>query len=42
MVYDPSMHDYTTDQPFWQEIRKEHYVLANKKEAEEYKKLYER
>jgi oligopeptide transport system ATP-binding protein len=41
MVYDPSMHDYTTDQPFWQEIRKEHYVLANKKEAEEYKKLYE-
>ena len=42
MVYDPSMHDYTTDPPFWQEIRKEHYVLANKKEAEEYKKLYER
>lgn len=42
MVYDPSIHDYTTDQPFWQEIRKEHYVLANKKEAEEYKKLYER
>ncbi|NNJ31274.1 ATP-binding cassette domain-containing protein [Lacrimispora defluvii] len=42
MVYDPSIHDYTTDQPYWQEIRKEHYVLANKKEAEEYKKLYER
>lgn len=42
MVYDPTIHDYTTDQPFWQEIRKEHYVLANKKEAEEYKKLYER
>jgi len=41
MVYDPSVHDYTTDQPFWQEIRKEHFVLANKKEAEEYKKLYE-
>lgn len=41
MVYDPSIHDYTTDQPFWQEIRKEHFVLANKKEAEEYKKLYE-
>ena len=42
MVYDPSIHDYTTDLPFWQEIRNEHYVLANKKEAEEYKKLYER
>lgn len=42
MVYDPSIHDYTTDPPFWQEIRNEHYVLANKKEAEEYKKLYER
>lgn len=41
MVYDPSVHDYTTDQPSWQEIRKDHYVLANKKEAEEYKKLYE-
>lgn len=41
MVYDPSIHDYTTDQPFWQEIRKEHFVLANKKEAEEYKKLYQ-
>lgn len=41
MVYDPSIHDYSTDQPFWQEIRKEHFVLANKKEAEEYKKLYE-
>lgn len=40
MVYDPSMHDYTTDQPFWQEIRKDHFVLANKKEAEEYKRLY--
>ncbi|PPK78828.1 oligopeptide transport system ATP-binding protein [Lacrimispora xylanisolvens] len=42
MVYDPSIHDYSTDPPFWQEIRNEHYVLANKKEAEEYKKLYER
>nr|WP_314462123.1 ATP-binding cassette domain-containing protein [uncultured Clostridium sp.] len=41
MVYDPSIHDYTSDQPFWQEIRKEHFVLANKKEAEEYKKLYD-
>lgn len=40
MVYDPSMHDYTSDQPFWQEIRKDHFVLANKKEAEEYKRLY--
>ena len=40
MVYDPSIHDYTTDKPFLQKIRKEHYVLANKKEAEEYKNLY--
>ena len=39
MVYDPANED-RTDPPFWQEIRKEHYVLANKKEAEEYKKLY--
>lgn len=40
MVYDPANED-RTDPPFWQEIRKKHYVLANKKEAKEYKKLYE-
>lgn len=40
LVYDPSVHDYSSDLPSWQEIRPEHFVLANKKEAAEYKKLY--
>lgn len=40
LVYDPSMHDYSTDRPGWREVRPEHFVLANQKEYEEYKKLY--
>lgn len=37
LVYDPSIHDYRTDLPKWQEIRPEHYVLANQKEMESYR-----
>lgn len=40
LVYDSSVHDYSSDLPSWQEIRPEHFVLANKKEAAEYKRLY--
>lgn len=40
VVYDPAMHDYKTDAPAWREVRKEHYVLANQKEYEEYRKIY--
>ncbi|WP_077612220.1 ATP-binding cassette domain-containing protein [Clostridium sp. Marseille-P2415] len=40
LVYDPSVHDYSSDLPSWQEIRPEHFVLANKKEEAEYRKLY--
>lgn len=40
LVYDPSMHDYSTDRPGWREVRPDHFVLANQKEYEEYKKLY--
>lgn len=40
LVYDPSVHQYSTDKPVWQEIRPEHFVLANQKEAAEYRKLY--
>lgn len=39
LVYDASMHDYSVNKPFWQEIRPDHFVLANEKEAEEYKKM---
>ncbi len=40
LVYDPSVHDYSWETPSWKEIRPEHFVLANRKEAEEYKNLY--
>lgn len=35
--YDPSCHDYSSDAPFWIEVEPGHFVLANKKELEEYK-----
>ncbi|WP_367566959.1 ATP-binding cassette domain-containing protein [Lacrimispora sp.] len=41
LVYEPSIHDYSKDEASWQEIKKEHFVLANQKEAEAYKRLYE-
>lgn len=42
LIYDPAVHKYRGDKPFWQEIRSGHFVLANRKEAGEYKKMYER
>lgn len=38
MIYDESVHDYSTDKPTWQEIEPGHYVLANEREMEGYKK----
>lgn len=38
-TYDPSMHDYSTDQPELVNIGHEHYVYGNKKEIEEYKAI---
>ncbi len=38
-IYDPSEHDYEEDKPKWVEIEEEHFVLANKKEVEEYKAI---
>lgn len=35
--YDPSCHDYSSDAPSWVEVEVGHFVLANKKEVEEYK-----
>jgi oligopeptide transport system ATP-binding protein len=35
--YDPSCHDYSNDAPSWVEVEPGHFVLANKKELEEYK-----
>ena len=41
LVYDPSIHDYSTDKPVWQEIANGHFVYGNEKELEGYRKEYE-
>lgn len=38
-TYDPSMHDYSTDQPELVNIGHDHFVYGNKKEIEEYKAI---
>ncbi|SFD01641.1 ATP-binding cassette domain-containing protein [Butyrivibrio sp. YAB3001] len=38
-TYDPSIHDYSEDQPELVNIGHDHFVYGNKKEIEEYKKL---
>ena len=37
-TYDPSIHDYSVDKPEWLELEGGHFVLANNKEAEQYRK----
>ena len=41
LVYDPSMHDYSVDQPAWIEIKEGHFVYGNKAEIEGYRKELE-
>lgn len=41
IVYDPSMHDYSTDKPVWTEILPGHFILANEKELADYRKELE-
>ena len=36
-VYDPSVHDYSTDKPFFTEIRPGHFIWANEKELQTYR-----
>ena len=33
LVYDPAMHDYSTEAPQWRELRPNHFVLCSAKEA---------
>lgn len=40
-IYDQAIHDYSEDKPTWQEVRPGHFVLANQREAGEYKRMYE-
>ena len=37
-VYDPSIHNYTEDKPFWKEIRPRHFITCNQYELEQYEK----
>lgn len=41
IVYDPAMHDYSTDKPAWREVFPGHFVQANEKEAAEYLAMYQ-
>ena len=36
LVYDPSMHDYSTEAPQWRELRPRHWVLCSASEAEDW------
>lgn len=38
LVYDPDMHDYSTDKPVWEEIIPGHFVYGNQSELEGYRK----
>ena len=38
LTYDPSCHRYENDPPEWIELEEDHFVLANKEEATEYRK----
>jgi len=38
VVYDPSMHDYSTDPPIWEEILPGHFIYGNRKELDGYRR----
>ena len=38
IIYDPSVHDYSVDKPVWEEILEGHFVYANQRELEQYRK----
>ena len=38
-VYDPTQHEYETDKPEWVEVEEGHWVWANQKEIEKYRKI---
>lgn len=38
-VYDPTVHDYETDAPFFRQIRPGHFIHANKREWDKYEEI---
>lgn len=41
LIYDPSIHDYSTDGPVWEEICPGHFVWGNQRELEGYRREIE-
>ena len=39
VVYDPSIHDYSVDQPIWCEIAPDHFVYGNQAELADYQQV---
>ena len=39
-VYDPAVHDYTKDKPYWCEILPDHFVYGNDRELDGYRKEF--
>ena len=39
VIYDPTCHDYSVDKPKWVEIDKDHFVLGNDAEIEQYREM---
>ena len=37
LVYDPSVHHYESEKPYWSEVRPGHFVWANDSELAEYR-----
>lgn len=42
IIYDPSIHDYSVDQPVWEEILPGHFVYGNQNELEGYRREIEK
>lgn len=42
LVYDPSMHDYSSDKPVWNEILPGHFIYGNQKEIAGYQREIQR
>ena len=41
LIYDPSIHDYSTDQPIWEEILPGHFIYGNQRELDQYRREIE-
>lgn len=41
VVYDPSIHDYSTNKPIWEEILPGHFIYGNEKELDQYRREIE-